>query len=190
MLNEQCSSCRWAAQEGLPLGIGESDGFLEFCQTLCPRAPRFSRRSVTRRLEAIYQEGVEKVRAEVTRHRSEGIQPGLTADLWTSRAGHKYMTITIHSIEIHTSPWECKKWSVGAVPIDAESATAEGMCVLCMLILLCFDNVLYRRPNTCCVLQKLRRWSRRKQPGLGLLATAPPSPRTRVQILHLPATRK
>uniref|UniRef100_A0A8I6X211 BED-type domain-containing protein n=1 Tax=Hordeum vulgare subsp. vulgare TaxID=112509 RepID=A0A8I6X211_HORVV len=91
--------CRFTASNDLPLGIGESDGFVEFIQSCHnPNYRPVSRQTTSRDLKKLYETGKDKIKEEFS---TCTFSVSLTSDIWTGPAKQDYIIVVTHYVTEH-----------------------------------------------------------------------------------------
>ncbi|XP_005098416.1 zinc finger BED domain-containing protein 4-like [Aplysia californica] len=102
-----------------PLSIVQDEGFRELMQTMDPKYDLISRRTIGRRLPALYEER----RTMLAGLLSETDAVTLTTDIWTSRRTEAFITVTAHFI---TPSWELHGCVLDTLKLD-EAHTAKNI---------------------------------------------------------------
>ena len=85
----------------LPLSFVEGDGFRELMNFVEPEYRVPTRKTIVSRVEQKYEEGVKKLKMDI----SQSEKVAITTDSWTALTTESYTTITCHYI---TDDWEMK----------------------------------------------------------------------------------
>ena len=104
----------------LPISFVEGEGFREFMAFVEPEYTVPSRKTVTSRLEKLYDDGASDLRTQL----ASANKVSLT-DLWTALTTESYLTITahyIHNWEVHSAVLQTKTMS--------ERHTAENLSIV------------------------------------------------------------
>ena len=105
--------CRLIASNDLPLGFGESDGFVEYIQTCHnPNYRPVSRQTTSRDIKKLYKTDKEKIKEEFS---TCTFSVSLTSDIWTGRAKQDYISVVTHYVNEH---WHLQKRVIGFELID------------------------------------------------------------------------
>ena len=105
----------YLVSSGLPFHHVESDSFKEFVRELQPRV-------TVKSANCFSQSKLPRLHSHMVRTLTKVLDsdlatcPGgaLTTDIWTSRAGDPFLSLTIH----YLSDWVLKRWTLGCIPFD------------------------------------------------------------------------
>ena len=90
------------AKDMLPISFVEGEGFREFMAFVEPEYTVPSRKTVTSRLEKLFDDGASDLRTQL----ASAKKVSLTTDSWTALTTESYLTITahyIHNWEVHSA---------------------------------------------------------------------------------------
>lgn len=105
----------YLVSSGLPFHHVESDSFKEFVRELQPRV-------TVKSANCFSQSKLPRLHSKMLRSMTQILDqdletcPGgaLTTDIWTSRAGDPFLSLTLH----YLSDWVLKRWTLGCLPFD------------------------------------------------------------------------
>uniref|UniRef100_A0ACD5UJM8 Uncharacterized protein n=1 Tax=Avena sativa TaxID=4498 RepID=A0ACD5UJM8_AVESA len=101
------------AVNDLPLGFGESHGFVEYIRTAhTPSFTPVSRQTTTRDMKKLAKAGLAALKEELG---SSTFSIAITSDIWSGRAKQDYITVVVHYV---SSNWELNKRIIGFELID------------------------------------------------------------------------
>lgn len=101
------------AVNDLPLGFGESPGFVDYIRTAhTPTFTPVSRQTTTRDMKKIAKAGRAAVKEQLA---SSTFSVAITSDIWSGRAKQDYITVVAHYV---SSNWELNKRIIGFELID------------------------------------------------------------------------
>ena len=105
--------CRLIASNDLPLGFGESDGFVEYIQTYHnPNYRPVSRQTTSRDMKKLCKTSLQKIKDDFT---TCTFSVSLTSDIWSGRAKQDYISVVTHYVNEH---WHLQKRVTGFELID------------------------------------------------------------------------
>ena len=105
----------YLVSSGLPFHHVESDSFKEFIQELQPRVTVKSANCFSQsKLPRLHSHMVKKLTKVLDIDLQTCPGGALTTDIWTSRAGDPFLSLTIH----YLSDWVLKRWTLGCLPFD------------------------------------------------------------------------
>jgi len=101
------------AVNDLPLGFGESPGFVEYIRTAhTPSFTPVSRQTTTRDMKKLAKAGRVAMKEQLV---SSTFSVSITSDIWSGRAKQDYITVVAHYV---SSSWELNKRIIGFELID------------------------------------------------------------------------
>lgn len=89
------SMLRWLIRDMRPLTLSAGRGFTDFVKGLVPNWQPPSRRTLMRRLDAVFKSTLQKLSSKLTAATTLAI----TTDTWTSAATQSYVAVTVHFID-------------------------------------------------------------------------------------------
>ncbi|KAE8819308.1 hypothetical protein D1007_02807 [Hordeum vulgare] len=105
--------CRLIASNDLPLGFGETDGFVKYIQTCHnPNYRPVSIQTTSRDLKKLYQTGKDKIKDDFS---TCTFSVSLTSDIWTGGAKQDYISVVAHYVNEY---WHLQKRVIGFELID------------------------------------------------------------------------
>ena len=111
---------RYIAAANLPYHIAQTGPFMQFMRQFMPQWPRISKQTITR---AVTHEAKDArlALARELREVHSSTRAAMTADMWTSRRGDSYITITAHWVD---TDWVLQRRMLGEclLPVTITSA--------------------------------------------------------------------
>ena len=89
---------RYIAAANLPYHMAQTGPFIQFMRQFMPQWPRISKQTITR---AVTREAkdVRLALAKELREVQLSTKLAMTADMWSSRRGDSYITVTLHWVD-------------------------------------------------------------------------------------------
>ena len=100
---------RYIATANLPFHIAQTGPFMHFMRKFMPQWPRISKQTITRAVSRQAWEAKSTL-AEELREVQQCTRAAMTADMWSSRHGDRYITITAHWVDKN---WELQRRMLG-----------------------------------------------------------------------------
>ena len=113
---------RYIAAANLPYHIAQTGPFMQFMRQFMPQWPRISKQTITR---AVTREAKDARLALATELREvhSSTRAAMTADMWSSRRGDSYITITAHWVD---TDWVLQQRMLGECPLPV--TITSGHC--------------------------------------------------------------
>ena len=106
--------CNLIARNDLPLGFGESPGFVKYIQTCHnPNFKPVSRQTTSRDMKKLAKTALKKIKDDFT---TCTFSVSLTSDIWSGRRKQDYISVVAHYVNNET--WELEKRIIGFELID------------------------------------------------------------------------
>ena len=110
---------RYIAAANLPYHMAQTGPFIQFMRQFMPQWPRISKQTITR---AVTREA-EDARVALANELKEvqlSTRAAMTADIWSSRRGDSYITMTVHWVD---TDWVLQRWILGECVLPMTSTS-------------------------------------------------------------------